>query len=126
MNCNQPCPKIMDRLQTFLKDIAWSPSECLHHIWPPAVQPGSDSLGEARAAAVDDASVTRTGVIAGTPQYMSPEQARGEFADDRSDLFSLGSVMYTMCTGRVLFRAESPYGVLRGISDNSLCLIPRH
>ena len=74
---------------------------------------------EARAAAVDDASVTRTGVIAGTPQYMSPEQARGEFADGRSDLFSLGSVMYTMCTGRVLFRAESPYGVLRGITDNS-------
>ena len=71
------------------------------------------------ARAVDDASVTRTGVIAGTPQYMSPEQARGESVDGRSDLFSLGSVMYTMCTGRVPFRAESPYGVLRRITDNS-------
>ena len=59
------------------------------------------------ARAVDDASVTRTGLIAGTPQYMSPEQARGEPVDARSDLFSLGSVMYTMCTGRVPFRAES-------------------
>jgi serine/threonine protein kinase len=68
--------------------------------------------------AVDDASVTRTGVIAGTPQYMSPEQARGESVDARSDLFSLGSVMYAMCTGRVPFRAESPYGVLRRITDN--------
>lgn len=70
------------------------------------------------ARAVDDASVTRTGVIAGTPQYMSPEQARGESVDARSDLFSLGSVMYKMCTGRVPFRAESPYGVLRRITDN--------
>lgn len=70
------------------------------------------------ARAVDDASVTRTGVIAGTPQYMSPEQARGDSVDARSDLFSLGSVMYTMCAGRVPFRAESPYGVLRRITDN--------
>ena len=70
------------------------------------------------ARAVDDASVTRTGVIAGTPQYMSPEQARGETVDCRSDLFSLGSVMYTLCVGRPPFRAESAYGILRRITDN--------
>ena len=70
------------------------------------------------ARAVDDASVTRTGVIAGTPQYMSPEQARGDAIDHRSDLFSLGSVLYTACTGRVPFRAESAYGILRRITDN--------
>ncbi|MEZ6079034.1 MAG: serine/threonine-protein kinase [Pirellulaceae bacterium] len=56
---------------------------------------------------VDDASMTRTGVIAGTPQFMSPEQARGEAIDARSDLFSLGSVLYTLCTGRAPFRADS-------------------
>ncbi len=73
-------------------------------------------FGLARAA--DDASLTRTGFIAGTPQYMSPEQARGDSIDARSDLFSLGSVLYTMCTGRPPFRADSSYGVLRRITDN--------
>ncbi len=72
-------------------------------------------FGLARAA--DDASLTKTGIIAGTPQYMSPEQARGEPVDPRSDLFSLGSVLYAMCTGRPPFRAETSYGVLRRITD---------
>jgi len=69
------------------------------------------------ARAVDDASLTRTGVIAGTPQFMSPEQARGEAIDARSDLFSLGSVLYAMSTGRPPFRAETSYGILRRITD---------
>ena len=70
------------------------------------------------ARAIDDASITRTGVIAGTPQYMSPEQARGEPVDARSDLFSLGSVLYTMAAGRPPFGAESTYGILRRITDS--------
>ncbi|MEM7560854.1 MAG: protein kinase, partial [Planctomycetota bacterium] len=70
------------------------------------------------ARTVDDASMTRSGVIAGTPNYMSPEQARGESVDAASDLFSLGSVIYTMCTGRAPFRAEGSYGVLRRITDD--------
>ncbi len=69
------------------------------------------------ARAVDDASLTRSGTLAGTPQYMSPEQARAETVDNRSDLFSLGSVLYAMCTGHAPFRAESSYSVLRLITD---------
>jgi len=69
------------------------------------------------ARAVDDASVTRTGLIAGTPLYMSPEQARGEPIDSRSDLFSLGSVLYVLCTGQPPFSAETSYGILRRITD---------
>jgi hypothetical protein len=69
------------------------------------------------ARAVDDATLTRSGVIAGTPQYMSPEQIRAEGVDTRSDLFSLGATIYAMCTGRAPFRAESTYAILRQITD---------
>lgn len=69
------------------------------------------------ARAVDDATLTRTGIIAGTPQYMSPEQANGENLDPRSDLFSLGSVLYALCTGRPPFRSDTTFGVLRRIRE---------
>ena len=69
------------------------------------------------ARAVDDASLTRSGTITGTPQFMAPEQARGESVNQRSDLFSLGAVIYAMCTGHPPFRAETSYGVLRRLTD---------
>jgi dipeptidyl aminopeptidase/acylaminoacyl peptidase len=72
-------------------------------------------FGLARAA--DDARLTQSGAIAGTPQYMAPEQARGEAVDHRADLFSLGSVLYAMCTGRAPFRARTTLGVLRRVSE---------
>lgn len=71
------------------------------------------------ARAIDDASLTRTGFHPGTPQYMSPEQAAGETVDTRSDLFSLGSLLYAMCTGRPPFRAESSLGVLKKITESN-------
>ena len=71
------------------------------------------------ARAEDDASLTRTGWLTGTPNYMSPEQARGERLDHRSDLFSLGSLIYFLATGRLPFRAESPLGVLTRIQNES-------
>ena len=71
------------------------------------------------ARAVDDHSVTQLGAIAGTPQYMSPEQARGEVIDQQSDLFSLGCVLYALCTGRPPFQAETSYVVMRKIIDEN-------
>jgi formylglycine-generating enzyme required for sulfatase activity/serine/threonine protein kinase len=72
-------------------------------------------FGLARAA--DDASITQSGVVAGTPLYMSPEQARGEALDHRADLFSLGSVMYTMAVGRPAFRAGTSFAVLKRVVE---------
>ena len=71
------------------------------------------------ARAIDDATVTLRGFLAGTPQYMAPEQARGEMIDHRCDLFSLGSVLYAMCTGQSPFRAETTLAVLRRICEES-------
>lgn len=56
-------------------------------------------------------SLTGTGII-GTPDYMSPEQARGDALDHRSDLYSLGVVTYQSLTGHQLFRATTPMGVI--------------
>jgi serine/threonine protein kinase/WD40 repeat protein len=69
------------------------------------------------ARAIDDASLTQSGVIAGTPQYMAPEQARGEPVDARADLFALGAALYAMATGRSPFRADSAMAVLKRVCE---------
>jgi serine/threonine protein kinase/WD40 repeat protein/multidrug resistance efflux pump len=71
------------------------------------------------ARAVDDASLTHSGVVAGTPLFMAPEQARCETIDHRADLFSLGSVLYAMAAGRSPFRATTTMGVLRRVCDDA-------
>jgi len=58
------------------------------------------------------APVTTAGLIVGTPEYMSPEQGRGEKLDPRSDLYAVGVILFEMLTGRVPFEAENALGVL--------------
>ena len=59
--------------------------------------------------------ITREGLIVGTPEYMSPEQASGSALDGRSDLFSLGSVAYYLLTGRDAFHRENPIKTLMAV-----------
>ena len=69
------------------------------------------------AHAASGTKLTQTGVIIGTPEYMSPEQAEGKEIDGRSDLYSLGVVMYECLAGDVPFKGDNPITVIRKILD---------
>jgi eukaryotic-like serine/threonine-protein kinase len=76
---------------------------------------GIARLNEARADATSGLTLTGTGVVIGTPQYMSPEQAlgrRGSELDGRSDLYSLGIVLYHMLSGELPFKSDTAMGLL--------------
>jgi WD40 repeat protein/predicted Ser/Thr protein kinase len=73
-------------------------------------------FGLARAA--DQAGTAAGASLAGTPLYMSPEQARGEPTDHRTDLFSLGSLLYTLCAGRPPFQADTTAAVLKRVCED--------
>lgn len=69
------------------------------------------------ARAIDgDFHLSQPGLLLGTPNYMSPEQVDGMTLTPASDLFSLGSVLYTMCTGQLPFRAETMSGLLNAVA----------
>jgi serine/threonine protein kinase len=66
----------------------------------------------------EGAGLTMKGLVCGTPEYMSPEQARGDEVDGRSDLYALGVILYQLVTGELPFTASSPVGILsKHLSD---------
>jgi hypothetical protein len=66
----------------------------------------------------EEVHLTASGVIVGTPAYMAPEQARGATPDPRADLFSLGCVLYELCTGVTPFRGDSVMAVLSALAND--------
>jgi len=94
------------------------------------IKPGNILIDDARyplikitdfglARAADDASLSHSKILAGTPMYMSPEQANGGPLDHRADLFSLGSVLYTLCTGKAPFGADNTLAVIKRVAESS-------
>lgn len=77
---------------------------------PSDVEPVLTDFGLVRL--LDSTMHTTTGAVSGTPAYMSPEQARGEKVDKRTDIYSLGIVLYEMLAGGVPFKADTTFGML--------------
>jgi urea transport system substrate-binding protein len=72
-------------------------------------------FGLARAVGTSS-ELTQTGIVVGTPAFMSPEQGRGEPVDARSDLFSLGAILYTLCTGDRPFQGSNVMAILTALA----------
>ena len=89
-------------------------------------------FGIAKAVAGDETGqkVTKTGLVVGTPEYMSPEQLSGDKLDGRSDIYSLGLVLYQMLTGVLPFQADSAQEtMIKRLTDDPMPLAqapPRH
>jgi serine/threonine protein kinase len=71
----------------------------------------------------DDVTLTKTGTIMGTPAFMSPEQARGETVDHRSDLFSFGCILYTLSAGVDPFHANTTTATLTALATQDPCAV---
>ena len=82
---------------------------------------GRVKIADFGVAKIADESHTRAGMVLGTPNYMSPEQLRGDPLDGRSDLFALGAMLYEMLTGAPPFHADS----LAGITHKVVFVDPR-
>lgn len=88
------------------------------NLWIEPVKGGRVKIldfGLARSVVVDK-HLTHPGAFLGTPAYMAPEQARGGNVDHRCDLFSLGCVLYRMCSGRLPFDGEDTMGILMALA----------
>ena len=88
------------------------------NVWLDATAGGRVKIldfGLARPAE-SDATLTQSGVIVGTPAYMAPEQAQGLKVDGRADLFSLGCVLYRLCSGRLPWKGENAMATLMAVS----------
>ncbi|MGD0527576.1 MAG: protein kinase [Polyangiaceae bacterium] len=120
-----PFRRIVDVLRQTLQALAEAHSESIIHrdlkpenIILEPVRSGGDfvkvvdfGLAKIRADSTQP-SITSPGIVCGTPEYMSPEQARGDALDGRSDLYAVGVILYQLLAGRLPFEAESPTQVV--------------
>ncbi len=114
-------PLEFDEIIDFSKQIAYALRHAHHnHIVHRDIKPHNILVTHDHRAKVTDfgialaatsSTMTNAGSVIGSVHYFSPEQARGGYTDEKSDLYSLGIVMYEMATGRVPFEGESPISI---------------
>jgi eukaryotic-like serine/threonine-protein kinase len=107
----------LDLMEQICEGLAFAHSmEVVHRDLKPAnihIQPGGQvKIMDFGLARLGSSNMTKSGMVMGTPNYMSPEQVRGEKADSRSDIFSLGAVFYELLTNHKPFNADSMHAVL--------------
>jgi TolB-like protein/predicted Ser/Thr protein kinase len=102
-----------------LAKLALSPRPLLPSPAGKGTQGWGDATTGALKASVETESLTSTGVVLGTVEYMSPEQVRAETVDQRTDLFSFGLVLYEMATGRRAFAGDSPGTIFDAILNRA-------
>jgi serine/threonine-protein kinase len=108
-----PVPKVLSIVARVAEALAYAHGQNVVHrdIKPANImyEPGADTVKvtDFGIARITDASKTKTGLVLGTPSYMSPEQIAGKKVDGRSDLYSLGVTLYQLLTGVLPFRGDS-------------------
>lgn len=119
-----PIPRVLGVIADVTAALGYAHTQgVIHRDIKPAnimmLEDGRVKVTDFSIAHVVDASQTRTGVVLGTPNYMSPEQVAGKGLDGRSDLFSLGIVFYELLTGIKPFKGDSMSAILYAITHNA-------
>lgn len=118
-----PLPKVLKIVSQVSDALGYAHSQNVVHrdIKPANImyEPESETVKvtDFGIARITDSSKTKTGMVLGTPSYMSPEQLSGKKIDGRSDLFSLGVMLYQMATGHLPFQGDSMAGLMYNIAN---------
>jgi len=118
-----PIPKLLKIMVKVAEALDYAHEQhVIHRDIKPAnimYEPDTDSVKvtDFGIARITDASKTKSGMILGTPNFMSPEQLSGKKLDGRSDLFSLGSTLYQLVTGKLPFKGDSMANLMYNISN---------
>ena len=115
-----PMRKVLEHVANIAEALNYAHSKgIIHRDIKPAnimlLKSGVVKITDFGIARITASSQTQTGVVKGTPHYMSPEQISGEKVDGRSDIFSLGAMLFQLLTGEVPFRGNSPAALLHQI-----------